>query len=436
MLDTRLIAECASDVAAYSGNIKPGAFVNAGTRHRLEALAEACGADDVGGYSDTDLISVYLVARKDAKGGARVVEKIKERQGKNGGFDPFRDPPPPPPPRKNEFDPLAPPPAIDVETVRGLIKSEVKEGALEPLQAALGEMEKSVRGDFAGYLSIHRDTLLGDLRAEMHNAATEALRSLTPTRLEIVKQDAPPIQLGLVHKLTPKVIAMLAAGLNVYLHGPAGSGKTTTAQKVAEAFGLAFYFAAKVESEYQLLGFKDARGETVRTQFREAYEHGGVFLFDEMDASSPSAVVAMNAALANGVCAFPDGTVKRHADFKAIAGGNTKLTGATRAYAGRSQLDAASIDRWAFLEFDYDLDLEAALATDRVWCRYVQAVRAAVKERNLTHLVTPRATYDGCKLLAAGFDWDEVASMVVYKGLDADTRAQLERAVDYSKGSE
>lgn len=253
----------------------------------------------------------------------------------------------------------------------------------------------------------------------------EALAGLTPVTLSVVQPNAAPVVLGMVHRKTPQIIKMLAANVNVYLFGPAGSGKTTVGRKCAEAFGLPFYFAAKVESEYMLLGFKDARGETVRTQFREAYEHGGVFLFDELDGSSPSAVVALNAALANGICPFPDGVVHRHENFKCIAAGNTKLTGANREYVGRSQLDAASIDRFAFVEFDYDDALETALASNANWCRYVQDARRAVKERALKHLITPRATYDGCKLLDAGLSWAEVEDAVLWKGLEADTVKQL-----------
>ena len=268
------------------------------------------------------------------------------------------------------------------------------------------------------------------LPGEVRRLAEEAFKALKPVTLHIVIAGKPPVAAGLVHRDTPKLIKMLAAGVNVYLHGPAGSGKTTAGQKCADAFGLPFYFAAKVESEYMLLGFKDARGETVRTQFREAYEHGGVFLFDEMDGSSPSAIVALNAALANGICPFPDGVVTKHENFKCIGAGNTKLTGATREYVGRNQLDAASVDRFAFLEWLYDEALEGALATNSLWCKYVQSARSAVKERALKHLVTPRATYDGCKLLEGGLTWEETEGAVLWKGLDADTVSALKEAMD------
>lgn len=418
-------------------------------RHECERLANTCGLPNPAHAHDNDLISVYLVAKRDPMAATRVAERVALRLDPTFFPAPHADPVyaryapfPPLPPREPEPTwmraiPKADP-APDLNALRALIKDEVREGALEPLQRALETLQAEHAADMSRVGEEAASTALEAVREaiakEAHAAAAAALQAMQPVRLDVYTPAATePRALGLVHRKTPLIINALSAGVNVYLHGPAGSGKTTVARKCADAFGLPFHFAAKVESEYQLTGFKDAKGDTVRTPFREAYEHGGVFLFDEMDASSPSAVVAMNAALANGICPFPDGTVTRHADFYCIGAGNTKLTGATRQYAGRNQLDAASIDRFSFIEFGYDNDLELALATDATWARYVQAVRAAVAERGLNHLVTPRATYDGCKLLAAGFDWKTVAGMVVYKGLEPDTVRQIEAALDYSK---
>lgn len=405
-------------------NLGPGSYVPISLRDQLEDLARLAGVtyEAMSKVTDTDLIGLYQVACKSEPSAKVVASKINGLR--DPAFDPF----------KAEPAPVPGPTGADLDAIRDLIKREVKEGALDSLQGVLDAMASEHATAIARIPSDAVDAATQAMRAELataaHDAALEALKSITPTMLEIKRPDAAdPVPLGLVHKKTPQVIAALSAGINVYLYGPAGSGKTTLAEKVATAFGLKAYYAAKVESEYQLLGFKDAKGETVRTQFREAYEHGGVFLFDELDGSAPSAVVALNMALANGVCPFPDGMVQRHKDFVCIGAGNTKLTGANRQYAGRNQLDAASIDRFAFIEFGYDDDLETALAGDASWCKYVQRVRAVVAERGLNHLVTPRATYDGCKLLASGIDRETVAAMVVYKGLDADTVRQIEAAL-------
>lgn len=414
LVDIHIAAQTVAGMAPHLG---PGAHLSPRVRDALRVLAEACGmrAATIARANDVDLISLQQVAKKDPAAARRVAERIALRLD-----DTLLSATPEP-----AAPPAAPPPAqplpgapVDPEAVRALVRSEMGD-VLAPLQRSLD--------DFAATIPTQTlEAVRAEIAIAAHAAAREALANLTPTALTVVSPNNPePVQLGLVHRKTPQIINALKAGVNVYLHGPAGSGKTTVARKAAEAFGLQFYFAAKVESEYMLLGFKDAKGETVRTPFRDAYEHGGVFLFDEMDASSPAAVVALNAALANGICPFPDAIVNRHPDFYCLGAGNTKLTGANRQYQGRNQLDAASIDRFAFIEFGYDDDLERALAGDATWCAYVQRVRAVVLERGLPHLVTPRATYDGCKLLAAGFDRDTVAEMVVFKGLDDATRAQI-----------
>lgn len=170
--------------------------------------------------------------------------------------------------------------------------------ALEQMTDAFGKRTQEVNAT-----QDKLDTALAQilqLEEELEQADTQVLH-----KLEVGKKGEKPVQLGVVHRKAKDLITILDCGENVYLYGPAGSGKTTGAAQAAKALGLEFYFTGKLSDEYGLLGFKNATGETVRTPFREAYEHGGLFLFDEYDGSNPNAVVAMNAALANKICSFP-----------------------------------------------------------------------------------------------------------------------------------
>lgn len=253
-----------------------------------------------------------------------------------------------------------------------------------------------------------------------------------------------------MHYREPLLLAAVNARVPVMLVGPAGSGKTTAARNVADALGLPFYFTGAIDSPYKLLGFIDAQGRTVRTPFREAFEHGGVFLFDEQDASLPGAVLAFNAATANGVCDFPDATVKAHENFRVIAACNTFGRGADRQYVGRLQQDAAALDRYAVLTWDYDPALESAmiglprpegapvpasvspLHDDAIrtlaarWLERVRTVRAKVEENKIRHVVSPRATILGTRLLAAGWPWADAEEAVIFKGVDSDARAKIQ----------
>lgn len=402
--------------------INNGDYISPGTLVALRDLASDAGVTgDILKIERADLIALYAVARKKPSSAFEVAARINRKHS----FPDILGPIPAP------ETPSAPPTAAP-----GLSATDVAAMISDALSGVSGDMNEAVQravSEMGGDMAMQIIDGLAKAHDSIPQMVADALKDQTPTRLEIITPASPTsVALGIVHYKTGDIMRAVMAGLNVYLHGPAGSGKTTVALKIAEALKLPFYFAAKVESEYLLLGFKDARGETVRTQFREAYEHGGLFLFDELDGSAAGAVVALNAALANGMCPFPDGIIKRHADFHCIAAGNTVLTGASRQYVGRSQLDAASVDRFAFIEFDYDEQLETALASNVQWAKHVQAIRAAIKSRTLNHLVTPRATLDGCKSLAAGFTWEQAEMMHVYKGLDAATIEQIRSATERS----
>lgn len=242
---------------------------------------------------------------------------------------------------------------------------------------------------------------------------------------EIKVGKAPAIKVETAHSALPDVVMAVVAEDYPFLVGPAGSGKTTLAEQVCTVLKRKFYCESRVTSEFKLLGFIDAAGHVVRTQFREAFEHGGGFLLDEVDASDPDALTAFNSALANGFCAFPDKMVKAHKDFFAIAAGNTYGRGADRQYVGRNQLDAATLDRFCIIEVEYDEMLELEIAGNIEWTRYVQSVRKAVEHEKVRHIVSPRASIKGAQLLAAGMEWDAVAERRIWKGLDQASRTRV-----------
>ena len=229
------------------------------------------------------------------------------------------------------------------------------------------------------------------------------------------------------HKMFKLLLQCVAARVNPWIAGPAASGKTTAAQNVAKALGLKFAEIGKLGmgDEIRLLGAIYANGNYVRTPFRDIFEHGGVFLLDEWDGSDASISLVLNAALANGCMSFPDGMVERHPDCIIIVCANTFGNGATQEYVGRMRQDAAFLSRFAFIGWDYDADLEMATGPNPEWTKRVQALRARVAERGLRVLVTPRATYHGARLLAAGIPQDVVEQMTIKQGMTNEQWAQI-----------
>lgn len=279
-------------------------------------------------------------------------------------------------------------------------------------------------------------------RLELENVVEEARAIVNGAprtlRIEIKGRvrDLPPAPR---HPLFDTMLAMVvvsrhAAGLPVMLVGPAASGKTTACKQAADAMGLAFYTNGALTGAHELTGYKDAAGNYHGTPFRQAFEHGGVYLMDELDRSDPSAVLALNSALANGFMAFPDRAepVQAHPDFIPLVAANTYGRGADRVYVGANQLDGATLDRFAVLSWDYDETLERALAGDDAWTSYVQAARKAASELKVRHLITPRASIGGAALRRAGLAFDAVADAVIWKGLDMDQRTRITNAIPES----
>jgi hypothetical protein len=228
------------------------------------------------------------------------------------------------------------------------------------------------------------------------------------------------------------------------------------AENIAEHLKLKFYAISvcSQSSEYLLKGYYDANGHYVKSQFREAYENGGVFLIDEIDAGNPNIVACLNGALSNHVCSFPDGMVRKHDDFVLVAAANTFGTGASREYVGRNSLDAATLDRFAFVEMAYDEGLEYSMVGDNThgspklgllngdgyngfeWVAYVLKVRKAIAKIGLKTVVSPRASKMGALMLAAGIGSEWVKRMLIFKGLDAASVEKLRAEILATKGGE
>ena len=117
---------------------------------------------------------------------------------------------------------------------------------------------------------------------------------------------------GLTHAAFQRVYTLASLRQNVLLVGPAGCGKTQLAEQVADALGLPFSFLSGSAgmSESQLQGWllpvtEGGAFSYVPSSFVTAYETGGVFLLDEIDAADENLLLVINAALANGAFAIP-----------------------------------------------------------------------------------------------------------------------------------
>lgn len=242
--------------------------------------------------------------------------------------------------------------------------------------------------------------------------------------------------------------------LHTYIVGPAGSGKTTAAQLIAQDLGMDFaaMSVGPMTSKSDLIGFRDANGVYHETDLIRLARNGGIMLLDEIDAGNAGVLTIINSILSGSFVSCPDGMFPVNKNFILIAAANTFGTGCDRQYVGRNQIDAATLDRFCFIEWDYDEAFEAALIGSEVfnavktadpkivkkiaidaggklnsvgWIHKVHSIRHTIEQHKLRVVVSPRATFAGVKLLDAGVGITNVIDMLILRGMDATTRQKI-----------
>lgn len=250
------------------------------------------------------------------------------------------------------------------------------------------------------------------------------------------------------HYLLPLIKKAMAARCHTWLVGPAGSGKSTLAADAAAELKMP-YAALSVCSQTtktDFLGYLDAHGVYRSTSFREIYENGGIFCLDEVDNGNANVLAVLNSSLSGDETLFPDKVVKRHKDFVVVSCANTFGLGSSISYVGRTQIDAATLDRFFFVEMPYDDGLEAHVAgfpgvgspkwndgagkvpTVESWLATVQKVRDLVAELGIRTIISPRATYNGIALIKQGVPQQFLEKGLLYKSLSPETVAKIRQA--------
>jgi cobaltochelatase CobS len=241
---------------------------------------------------------------------------------------------------------------------------------------------------------------------------------------------------GLKHKQLINLVTIVAQKLPTIIVGPAGTGKTHAGEQAATALGINFYAMSvgAQTSKSDIIGYMSANGTYVPTLFRKAYEEGGLFMMDEIDAGNANVLIQINAALSNNYCAFPDKMVKRSEDFVFVGTANTFGDGASRQYVGRNQLDAATLDRFVYLQWDIDNELEELLAGNtsdgKKWLRVVRDVRKWANSNVERVIVSPRATERGVKLLRASMPYSQVTDAALLGSFPQDKRTEAKTIAD------
>lgn len=154
------------------------------------------------------------------------------------------------------------------------------------------------------------------------------------------------------HELFGYVLLLVENRQPVMLIGPAGTGKSFILRQVADFLSLDYGETPMTSGATRgdLLGRMTASRDRpfILSRFAQIYANGGMFNFEELDASDENMVIVLNNALAGEALENSANGERydRHENFAAAATANTFATGANSIYTGRTKLDAATIDRW------------------------------------------------------------------------------------------
>ena len=271
------------------------------------------------------------------------------------------------------------------------------------------------------------DAVLGQIKPILEDVAKNQTSNKVEHVHTIKVNDMTTKIEGLTHPKFERVLKYVANHHNVYLYGPAGSGKNVICEQVAQALGVPFYYQNTIITKFDVTGYKNAAGEFEETEFYKAWTQGGVFMLDEADNACAEALVTLNAALANGYYSFPGiGRVECSPNFYCVAAGNTNGQGATDEYCGRYKMDESSRDRFAFVDIDYNPEIEEGICNGHTdVLDFVRELRGICKTQRISLICGYRAI----KNLTMFYE-DDAAAIIddfILKGAEKDTVREIAR---------
>lgn len=212
---------------------------------------------------------------------------------------------------------------------------------------------------------------------------------------------------------------------NIMLVGPRGIGKTEMVIQINKALADVYpnmqkypFMITSPQAKHEVAGYGNAMGEAVRTEFTKGYVQQSIVLVEEIDRSEATALIALNAAMANKIMDTPViGMIEQHPLCTIIATANTAGVGATEEYITANQLDASTRDRFIYISMEFDDKIATKIAKgDKQLVKFIEKWNTACEKCGLIqNTCSYRAITDIKDLLGMGFTLKEALENAVLK---------------------
>ena len=222
---------------------------------------------------------------------------------------------------------------------------------------------------------------------------------------------------GLKHKQFPFVLECLKLFKRVWLCGPSGTGKSHLIEQCARALGFStnqnnyeYLKGSAGVTESHMTGRMTFDGTFIDGSVSRAFRDGSFLCLDEFDGFDANAGLVFNSVLDNqGILATPNDKenpfAKKHDDFHVAVASNTWGDGNDFEFAGRGQLDLATLDRLQAVKVfvDYDKNIERALSGDYSnMAECLWSLRKRCNENHVRRTISTRLFIDGQRWMLAG----------------------------------
>jgi len=238
---------------------------------------------------------------------------------------------------------------------------------------------------------------------------------------------------GLTHEAFPTVVECLKHFGRVWLCGPSGTGKSHLVEQSAKALGFdktdGTYHYVKGSAgvtEAHLTGRMTFDGTFIDGLVSKPFREGNFLFLDEFDGFDANCGLVFNSVFdGQGILSTPNDKnnpmVLKDDGFNVAVATNTWGDGNDFDYAGRGQLDLATLDRLQAVKvyIDYDKNIERALVGDFIeTANMLWDLRSRTNANAVKRTISTRLFLDGQRWRKVGKSNDWLLDMITLNWTD------------------